>query len=131
MTPDAAARALRGLSDALQDTDGLADAYVQSVLEQAVRRAGGHPTAQARMAASGMQVEQGAIVGDAGTTVSGRGGSVALGEVLWGSDRGSSLYRQFGPRQPGAWLTPTLVDPGAEPIEVGERWLGELLRDVG
>lgn len=73
------------------------------------------------MAASGVQARQGAIWGPPGAVVFGRGGSASLSGVGWGSEFGSSIYRQFGPRHSqGAWLYPAGRDDATvEQMEQG------------
>ena len=121
---------LEGLRRDLGDSDDLATSYARAVLDAAKRKASGRPTAQARMAASGLTASDGAILASGSTVVSGSGGSASLDALLWGAELGSSLFPQFGPRTGGAWLFPTLADPGPEPIAEGEDWLADMLRRV-
>lgn len=96
----------------------------RAVLEQAVQNAAGRPTPQSRMASSGFEVQNGLISG-AGT-VSGSGGSADVEDVAGGSEYGSTIYRQFGPRQSrGAWMFPATESDEAK--EAGERKLDEIV----
>lgn len=98
-TPAQAARALEDIRNALETTDGLAEAYARAMLQEGVSRAAGHPTPQSRMAAAAMGVQGTAI-----TVLT--GGPPA--EVSAGSEWGSDIYPQFGPRREGGyWLLPS------------------------
>lgn len=111
MTPEQARAVLDGLIDDLTDDERTAQAFAEIVVQEAQRRAGGHPTPQARMAASGIAARNGHVYGAAGTIVTGRGGSVPLGQIIFGAEFGSSVWTQFGPRQSrGAWLFPAGQD---------------------
>ena len=58
-----------------------------------------------------------------------RGPSGVLGELLAGSDAGSTIYGQFhGRRSGGSWLFPTLNDPPASVTDAQDEWLEDLLR---
>lgn len=97
-TPSQAARALRDIAEALEPPTGLAEAYARAMLEEGVRRAAGKPTPQSRMAAEAMGVQGSSI-----TVLT--GGPPA--EVSAGSEWGSDIYPQFGPRnESGYWLMP-------------------------
>lgn len=136
--PGAAAReaeqkvraAMDRLAAELEDRrDDLADTYARWTLERARTNAGGRPTPQARMAASGLEVGAGGVLGDPGTVVHGRGGSATLADVGGGSEFGSTIYPQFGPRQGrGAWLAPAVDDApeGARPE--AERLLDDAIK---
>lgn len=101
----------------LERHEGLEDTYARAVLEQAQGVASGKPTPQARMAAEGMGVRN-------GTILSLSGGPSA--EVAVGSEFGSTIYRQFGPRrQRGYWLLPSAESPNEGTIQAGEDWLDE------
>lgn len=117
VTPAEWKRIAGRLVDKLQKHDGLEDRFLRSVLDQAQGIAAGKPTPQARMAAEGMGVRN-------GTILSLSGGPPA--EVAAGSEFGSGIYRQFGPRNTrGYWLLPTGEDPGAGTIAEGEDWVDE------
>lgn len=104
-------RKMIALQRVLTDDDAIAQAYAELVIVQARKRAAGHPTPQARMAATGIEARNGALYGAPGRIVFGRGGAVALGEIVWGAEMGSSIYRQFGARHSrGAWLYPAGED---------------------
>lgn len=117
VTLEQAQKILRGLVDKLEKHDGLEDRYLRAVLDEAQGVAAGHPTPQSRMAAEGMGVRNGTILSLSG------GPSAA---VAAGSEFGSGIYRQFGPRNTrGYWLLPTGEDPGAGTISQGEDWLDD------
>ena len=110
-------RILARLVDRLEDHDGLEDRYLKAVLEQAQGIASGKPTPQARMAADGMGVRNGTILSLSGGAPS---------EVAAGSEFGSSIYRQFGPRRTrGYWLLPSAEVPDPGTIAEGEGWIDE------
>lgn len=115
VTPEQARRVLNDLQDRLEDAEGLEDAYARAVLEQAQRAAGLRPTPQAPMAAEAMGVQQGTILSLTGGAPS---------DVAAGSEFGSGIYRQFGPRNTrGYWLLPSAENPDAATIEAGENWI--------
>ena len=98
---------LQAVGRDLGDDEATAQAFADLVVKAAKRRAQGRPTPQARMAATGIEARNGAVYGSASRIVSGRGGSVPLGEIVWGAEMGSSTYRQFGPRASGGhWIFP-------------------------
>ena len=112
-----AQRIFRRLQDRLEEHTGLEDRYARAVLEQAQGLAAGKPTPQARMAAEGMGVRS-------GTILSLSGGPPA--EVAAGSEFGSGIYRQFGPRRTrGYWLLPSAESPDPSTIAAGEEWIDE------
>lgn len=91
----------------------------RAILKEAQGVAAGKPTPQARMAAEGMGVRNGSILSLSGGPSS---------EVAAGSEFGSSIYRQFGPRRTrGYWLLPTGEDPGPGTIARGEQWLDDAI----
>lgn len=109
-------RAIHRLSESLRSTSGLAEAYAQGILDQAVRNAARKPTPQSRMAAEVMGIRQDTI-----EVLS--GGPPA--EVSGGSEWGSNIYPQFGPRNDGGyWLHPAAESPEAEAH--GDRYLEDL-----
>lgn len=114
-------RAIHRLIDRLEASGELSEAYARALLDQAQGIAASHPTPQARMAAEGMGVQHGQIL-------SLSGGPPA--EVAVGSEFGSTLYRQFGPRrQRGYWLLPAADSPSAATIAAGEDWLDDQVKD--
>lgn len=125
MDAASAARVLDRIAGELDDRrDDLADIYAADILERARTAAGGRPTPQARMAASGFTAERGAVSGAPGTVVHGRGGSATLADIGWGAERGSDLYPQFAPRREGGyWLGPAAEDDSAQARREGEREL--------
>ena len=125
---DHGADVLAALLDELAgDAHALADPYAEAVLATARSSAGGHPTPQSRMAASGLRAERGRVVAPSGSTVSGSGGrSVSLSEIIAGAEWGSSTFGQFAPRNTrGYWLVPALDadfdPPGRRPGPRGNR----------
>lgn len=122
----AADRALSGLADELErGSDRIAEQIARSVLEAAVRNAAGKPTPQSRMAASGFAVENGTITGSG--SVSGSGGSADVEDVAGGSEYGSEIYPQFGPRAGGGlWMGPALTDED-EQQRIGEAELDRII----
>lgn len=116
-TPQEAQRAIQRLLDRLTGSqDGLAHRFALATLDVAKRNASGSVSPQARMAAAVMGVE-----GDTIRPLSGG----APAEVSAGSEWGSSIYRQFAPRnERGYWLF-----PAAESNEV-ERDADRVLQDL-
>lgn len=125
------ADALQALADALRgDAHPVADPYAEAVLETARSAAGGHPTPQSRMAASGLTVSHGVISGAPGTIVQGAGGDpVSLGSILYGAEWGSNTYHQFPrARRSGYWLYPSANKDG--PVSAADRALESLLERI-
>lgn len=115
-----AAKDLQEIADRLEDTDALAGVYGEAVLQEAVSRAQGRPTPQAPMAAAEMGIE-----GQTLTVLSG-GDAEA---VSAGSEWGSSIYPQFGPRNEGGyWLMPSGESEAAK--NVGDAYLEQLMDDA-
>lgn len=113
-------RALRRLVDRLERPDGLEQAWAEAVLRQAQDTAQGKPTPQARMAAESFVVQHGEILSPSGGPPS---------RVAAGSEFGSSIYRQFGPRNPrGYWLLPAAEAPEPATMAAGEEWLDDAVR---
>lgn len=114
-------RRLRRLGDRLESNkDQLASTFARALLDEARQVARGHPTPQSRMAAEAMGVR-----GSTLTVLT--GGPPA--EVSAGSEYGSTIYRQFGPRNEGGyWLHPSADAPAT--ITVGERWIDEQIAGV-
>jgi hypothetical protein len=101
-------RALATLRRELEKTETLRQTAAKRVLEQARRNAGGKPTPQARMVASGMMARNGTVIGFGSRRVFGSGSDgVKLGFLAYGSEFGSDTHRQFGRRnESGYWLHP-------------------------
>ena len=119
VSPAQASRILRDLSGRLDGSDELSEAFARAVLDQAQRKASLHPTPQARMAAANMGVRGGSI-----SPLSGG----APAEVSVGSEFGSILYRQFGPRNPrGYWLLPSAENPDPSTMAAGDDALGNVV----
>jgi len=106
-TPDRAARVVARIADRLTDESDLANIYARAVLAQAVQNAAGHPTPQSRIAAATFTVRGHLIRSDS--------------PLAWGSEKGSTIYRQFGPRQDSAWLMRSGDQPA--PVLVAKGWL--------
>jgi hypothetical protein len=114
------AKDLHQIADALGDTQPLAKAYAEAVLKEAVSRAQGRPTPQAPMAAAAMGVQ-----GEHITVLTGG----APEAVSAGSEWGSDIYPQFGPRNDGGyWLMPSTESQSAK--EAGDAYLEELMDDA-
>lgn len=112
---------LRRLQDQLAHNEELEDIWARAILDQAQGVAAGKPTPQARMAAEGMGVQRGTILSLSGGPPE---------DVAAGSEFGSSLYRQFGPRNTrGYWLLPSAEAPSPGTIAQGEKWLDEQVED--
>lgn len=118
VTPKEASRILSDLSDRLEASDELSEAYARAVLEQAQRNASLRPTPQAPMAAAGMGVQGNRIL-------SLTGGDPAA--VAAGSEFGSDIYLQF--QKPhssrGYWLLPAGENPDSATIAAGEEALDQ------
>ena len=109
-------RDLEQLRDELEDTDAIARAYAEGVLAEAVSRAQGRPTPQAPMAADAMGIQ--------GNTLTVLAGG-APEAVSAGSEWGSNIYPQFGPRnESGWWLMPATESPEAQ--AAGDRYLEQI-----
>lgn len=110
------AKAIRRLSEALDPPEGLSEAYARAVLDQAVQTASSRPTPQAPMAAAAMGIQ-----GDTISVLS----EGAPAEVSGGSEWGSNIYTQFGPRnERGWWLMP--ASESREASEAGDRYLEQM-----
>jgi hypothetical protein len=111
---------LRQLQDKLEDTDALAHAYAEAVLKEAVSRAHGRPTPQAPMAADAMGVQ--------GTEITVLTGGTPEA-VSAGSEWGSSIYTQFGPRNDGGyWLMP--ATESAPALAAGDAYLEQITEEA-
>lgn len=110
-------RDLKQIQDALKDTEALAKAYAEAVLDEAVSRASGRPTPQAPMASEAMGIQ--------GTHITVlTGGDVEA--VSAGSEWGSNLYPQFGPRNDGGyWLMPATESEAAH--AAGDAYLEQIM----
>lgn len=86
--------------------------FARQMLETAMRSAQSASSPQAPMASTGLELAGAQIRGPAGALVSSSTGSVELGRILFGSEFGSDLYTQFGPRvERGQWLFPAADEP--------------------
>ena len=100
--------------------DALIEAVLPAAQAQAKRYAGAHPTPQSRIAATGLVVR--------GLTLEVPPSSGLAYEVAGGSEYGSTLYRQFGPRRSSpAWLG--RVAEGNDPaiVSAGDKALEEIM----
>lgn len=113
---------LRRLSDDLEGSQAISEGYAEALLRQAQGVAASHPTPQARMAAQAMGVRN-------GTILSLSGGAPA--DVAPGSEFGSGIYRQFGPRNTrGYWLLPSAENPNPATIAAGEEQLDNVVEEA-
>lgn len=97
--------------------EALAAAYARALLDQAQGVARGKPTPQSRMAAEAMGVR--------GSTITVLTGG-APADVSGGSEWGSNIYRQFGPRNEGGyWLHPSADNPNPATVAAGEHWMDD------
>jgi hypothetical protein len=114
------AKDLQQIADALEDTEPLAKAYAEAVLQEAVSRARGRPTPQAPMTADAMGIQGSHITVLTGGTPE---------AVSAGSEWGSSIYPQFGPRNEGGyWLMPASESEAAK--RAGDAYLEDLMDDA-
>lgn len=114
-------RAINRLVDRLGAPEELEHLWAEAVLRQAQDRAAGKPTPQARMAAENMVVQRDTILPLSGGPPS---------EVAVGSEFGSTIYRQFGPRNTrGYWLLPSAEAPDTATIREGEEWLDDQVKE--
>lgn len=123
-------RRLQALSRELEDGSRIQEPYLEAVAAQARSAGARHPTPQSRMAASALIVRDGVIQVPAAAIVSGAGGSTSAGAIAGGSEYGSSIYRQFGPRRSSAWMRTSAEHPSSATLQAGERALDELVRDT-
>jgi hypothetical protein len=126
-TPEQGARILHKLADLLTDQGEQAKLrrdYAFQVRKGAVSLAFGRPTPQARMAASGLRVKGGSVLGFPGTRVNSGGRSIRLGGVSFGAEYGSNTHSQFGPRRESGYF----LNPAAERVNdaVGDDWIDDI-----
>lgn len=118
-TAEEGAKDLRQIAEALDDTEPLVQAYGEAVLREAVARAGSRPTPQAPMAADAMGI-QGTHI----TVLTGGTPEAVSGGSEWGSD----IYPQFGPRNNGGWwLMP--ASESEEAKQAGDAYLEQMMED--
>lgn len=111
------AKAIQRLSESLERSGDLAEAFAKAILSEAQQRAQSKPTPQSRMAADAMGVRGDSVV------VLSEGTPAA--EVSGGSEWGSNIYTQFGPRnERGWWLFPSAESP--EVLATGDRYLEQI-----
>ena len=114
--PKEVSRALARIVDRLSASQELAEAFLAGTIRDAQQKASLRPSPQAPMAAAGLHIERGSRLGLSSLT----GGSPAA-EVAIGSEFGSGLYRQFGPRNPrGNWLFPAIEAPSPGTMQSAE-----------
>lgn len=117
--PAEANRILKGLAEELEESPEVAHAWAEAVLRQAQGIAATKPTPQARMAAEAFGVREGTILSLSGGDP---------GEVAAGSEFGSGIYTQFGPRNTrGYWLFPAANNPDPSTIAAGEEALDQVI----
>lgn len=111
------AKAIQRLSESLERSGDLAGAFAKAILSEAQQRAQSKPTPQSRMAADAMGVQ--------GSEIRVLSEGTPAGEVSGGSEWGSNIYRQFGPRNEGGyWLHPAAESQ--EVLDAGDRYLDQL-----
>jgi hypothetical protein len=116
-TGEQAARALEDIRESLERSQGLAEAYARAMLQKGIQNAASRPTPQAPMAANAMGVQGSSISLLTGGTPE---------EVSAGSEWGSDIYKQFGPRnESGWWLMP--AGESAEVQSAGDRYLEQMM----
>ena len=108
-------RRLASLARALAHGDELKRAVVPAALEQARSNAAGHPTPQSRLAATGLVA---------------RGDTLTVTHSLaGGSEYGSSIYRQFGPRRStSAWFGKVAEGEPRPIVVAGDKALETVMR---
>lgn len=126
------ARAMDALARALLDTKEAANRAAAGVLKKARQKASGRPTPQARMAASGMVVRGGSVIGFGSRRVFGRGNNgVKLGFIAYGAEFGSSANGRFGPRnEAGYWLHPAAEGPNPDVDKAHEDDVDDAIDDA-
>lgn len=127
-TPDEGASILRRLADLLDNRAEQAELrrdYAFQIRRGAASIAAGKPSPQARMAAAGLRVKGGAVLGFPSTRVSSSAGTTRLGGVSFGAEYGSSIHRQFAPRRESGYF----LNPAAERVNdrVGDQWLDDII----
>lgn len=111
-------RAIDRLIEALRAPTDLSEAYARATLENAASRAASKPTPQSRMAYEAMGVQGSDILALAGHPAA---------EVAAGSEWGSVIYTQFGPRnERGWWLQPSAEDQ--QTLSAGDDALDDLIQ---
>jgi hypothetical protein len=110
-------RILDEIFGTIEDSQGLVDAYARGVLQEASLRAASRPTPQAPMASAAMGIEGTHI-----TVLTGGTPEAVSGGSEWGSD----IYPQFGPRnQSGWWLMPSTDSAAA--LNAGDAYLEQIM----
>jgi len=132
VSPSVASRILHRLADLLVDRDRLAKLrkdYAFDIRRLAVANASSRPSPQARMAAQGLRVKGGSVLGFPGTRVSTSGGrSVKLGAISFGAEYGSAQSPQFAARRESGYF----LNPAAEKVndDAGNNWLDDVFDDA-
>lgn len=115
MKPEQGAAAIRSLVDRLSEGDEVGEAMAREGVAAAQRAAGLRPHPQSGLAASTLTLQ--------GNTIS------VSSPLFWGSERGSTIYRQFhGRSERGSWLFPSLED--AAVADAGDEALQGILDSV-
>jgi hypothetical protein len=101
-------RKLGGLAKDLEDGSGVVAGVLPAAMDAARRYASMHPTPQSRIAA---------------TTLYARGDTLTVSSALaGGSEYGSSIYRQFGPRRgTPAWFARVTVGEDRGVMAAGDK----------
>lgn len=122
-------RRLRALARELERPVAVAEAYASGLGLDAQRAAARRPTPQAPMAGSALVVRGTVLsVPSSATVPRSSGGSVSAGAIAGGSEWGSSIYPQFGPRRGrGAWVGAAIERPDAATSQAEEA-LEQLVR---
>lgn len=120
-------RKLEELERDLRDPRDLELGYLEELRRLAQRAASYRPTPQARMAATALVVRGDVLSTPSSSVVYGRGGAALAGDIAGGSEWGSGIFRQFGPRRGsrGAWLGQAMVDPALD--QAGDELLEDLV----
>lgn len=125
------ARRIDKLRHELEDGSDVAEAYAEALGAQARRNASRRPTPQAPLAAQALTVRGAELLVPRSATVRSSTGSLSAGRVAGGSEWGSTLYRQFGPRRSsGSWIGAAAERPDSSTIEAGQSAIDELIRDA-
>lgn len=120
------------LVDELRDGAAIAEPYAAAVGAQAKRNASRRPTPQAALAGGALVVRGASVTVPRGALVSTKRGMIAAGAIAGGSEYGSSLYPQFGPRKgaPGHWLGAAAERPDSATLDAGDEAIDKLVRSV-
>lgn len=121
---------LNRLGARLRDGSAISEPYAEAVGAQAKRNASRRVSPQSPMAGSALVVRGSVVSVPSSAIVSSSSGPVRAGAIAGGSEYGSSLYRQFGPRSSGKWLHAAADRPDSATLEAGEDALAELVAEA-